>query len=170
VRTKKSYDLVAKYASVFLSGGIVTITPLVVNLGLCAVTLPSLLPQISAGTFSIFSTSMWSNLFYTHPYLYILSYMGIIFVFSGTLATIALAMTFLVNNRFGVALSPFLLYLSVYALTTVLGVYKFSPSAFLTPAQTAFDVNFTTILAEWGFIAILASGTYFIKGMRNDIL
>jgi hypothetical protein len=168
IKTKKTSYFFAKYVAVFLCGGIVVILPLLANLGLSAVTLPSLLPQVSAGTFQIYADGMWSALYYAHPYAYILSYLLLIFVFSGLLATVSLAMTFFFNNRFVVVLSPFLICLFLYAIGSNYNLHAFIPSSFLNPAQPALRVNFGIIVFEACLIALISLGIYFFKGMRKD--
>jgi hypothetical protein len=127
----------AKTLSVFLSAGTVAVIPLLANFMLTALFFSPVIPEVTAGTFPIDATRMWVELFYSHPLTYVLLYMGLIFIFSGLLACLALFFTYVVSNGIVVALSPFILYmLAEFGLATLPNqMLKFSPASFLRPDQ-----------------------------------
>lgn len=168
-RTKKSRYLAAKYIAVFIVAGLTVVLPLLVNLGLTAATLPSLLPQITWGNFTIGANHLWAETFYTQPYLYVAGYLGLIFLFSGLFAAIALAVSFVSENRFIVMLSPFLTGLFVLSLLSLLGESRYSPLDFLNPAS-AHDTGLLAILAEALTLLLVTGGVFFLKGNCDDVL
>lgn len=166
-RTDKKYYYTAKYTSVFLSGGSAVVIPLLINLGASALLLPALRPQVSTSFFAINASSMWGDLFYSHPFLYVFLFLAIDFVFSGFLATIALIVSFFVEHRFIVLFSPFLVYLFFYSLFTFLGLDSWVPIYFLKPGS-GFG-RFSVILLETAVLAVCTFTIFFAYGLRNDI-
>lgn len=100
IRTNKKNYYFSKLIAVFFSAGIVILIPLLINLMLTAMILPSINPQISGGTFPIVANSMWAELFYTHPYIYVFGYLLIDFIFAGLIASISLVVSFWAEHRF----------------------------------------------------------------------
>ena len=71
-RVSKRRYLMSKYLAVFLCGGLAVVLPLVVNLGVTAVILPSHLPEIVTSVYTIDATAVLGDLFITQPYLCLL--------------------------------------------------------------------------------------------------
>jgi hypothetical protein len=168
IRTPKSRYYIAKYIAVFLSAGTAGIVPLLLNLGLSSAVLPSLLPQITDGTFPLMGTSMWAGLFYTHPYLYTGAYLAVDFVFFGLLACIALAVSFFAEYRFMVLLAPFLFYLFVLSFLNLTGLSLYSPFYFLRPNQPYLNLTFGIIALESAALLLFTAGMFFGKGLHDD--
>lgn len=80
LRINKKYYFIAKYIATFLSAGIAITMPLLLNLMVTMTVVPSVLPDINAPVFMMNSSNMWSSLFYTFPYGYILRYLLLDFV------------------------------------------------------------------------------------------
>jgi hypothetical protein len=157
---------IAKSLSIFLSAAAVGVLPLLLDFYLTALFFPPLIPDAAAGTFPIFEMSMFSNLFFTHPFAYVSAYLFIIALFSGLFALFSLVFAFFLNNRALVMLSPFIL--CAFA-DFILGVlpgrfFQFSPILFLRPDQPGVAV-FTVIGFEFFILLIsiilflLAKGT-----------
>ena len=168
MRTKRSNYIVSKYIAVFLSGAAVVAIPLLLNLGLTAACLPSLAPENTAGTFSIWPFTMWGELEILHPYIYTFLYILIDAVYAGLLATLALVFSFYLDNRFVVLFTPFLLYIFAYAVTDrVLGVPRLAPLNYLQPVQQYYAIP----LVVFGVMALLLVAPlalFCIKGARED--
>lgn len=168
IRVKSSSYHSAKYIAVFLSGGAAVVIPLLVNLGISALLIPSVLPEVSTHTHAITAVSMWSALYYSHPYLYLAGYFGIIFLFSGLWATICLPISFVGGNRFLVLLFPFLLYVFINSAADFFGFSALSPLHFLQPSQSVVPANFVVILIETILLAAITFGIFTIKGPHDD--
>lgn len=167
-RTKKSHYYISKYISTFISGGLAVITPLLLNLYLTAMVLPSITPEVSAREYPIFDLSMWSGLFYTHPYIYTLLYLLIDFVFFGLIATIGLTVSHTIENRFAVLLAPFLYYILISFIFNTTNLDIFDPLQFLIPAQVFFGFKFSIILLEAIFLAVITFGFFIFKGVKTE--
>lgn len=106
-RTNKINYLVAKLIAVFTTGGIAATVPLAINLLSTAMLLPSML--WNDGTTDCMANSMWSSVYYTHPYIYYILYFALQFICAGLLATVSLMISLWVNNTFIVLLFPVVL-------------------------------------------------------------
>lgn len=166
IRVKKKKYYLSKYIATFISGGLVIVIPLLINLIVSSMFLPSHLPQVISG-YPIGAASMWSKIFYTHPYVYIFSYLLIDFIFSGLIATIALSISLISEYRFSVVFMPFLIYLFIYSILSSLGLSKFVPFYFL---QFGYGMSsFITIVIQGLILAAITSTTFLIKGVKEDI-
>lgn len=168
-KSGKYHYYAAKCTAVYLSGGIAVLIPLVVNLIATAMIVPALIPEASSRTFPIFEHSMWSGLFYTHPFYYTAGYFLLIFLYAGLFALWGILASFYLKNKYMVLLLPFIIYALAGFILSYTGNYKYSPELFLRPDQPAgADFNYICILyvaVLTGFIILL---TY--KGRKGEIL
>ena len=70
-RMNRNGYLAGKYLAVFLSAGSICVIPLVLNLYLTALLIPALIPQPGTRQFAIVAQAMFSDIFYSHPMVYI---------------------------------------------------------------------------------------------------
>ncbi len=166
IRVRKKDYYVAKYIATFISGGLVIVIPLIINLMITAMFLPSHHPQVTSG-YSNGAASMRSNLFFIHPYAYILGYLVIDFIFSGFISTIALSVSLISEYRFMVVVIPFLIYLFMYSLLSSLGLWSYEAFYFLQPGYG--NNSFITIFIQALILATLTSTTFLIGGVKEDI-
>lgn len=167
VRADRNNYFTAKYVVTFLSAGFIAVIPLVVNFLLSAMILPAALPQAGTGLYSIGGLSLMGGLFYAQPYLYLLAYMAINFVFFGLLVTIGLLVGYVAENIFVVILSPFILYLLIFGVTQLSGAHAFCPFAFLRPSQpvaTSWEILTFEVL-----MLLVAGGVYFVVSRKKEI-
>lgn len=166
IRAKKKDYYISKYMATFISGGLAVVIPLIVSFLITSMILPSMLPEVTNG--GVFPTSMWSKLFYTNPYFYVLGYLIIDFIFSGLIATIALSVSLIADYRFAVLIAPFLIYIFIYSLGTSLGIIDYQPFFFLQSGGY-FNSRFSVILIEMIILGAITSTTFLIKGGKEDI-
>ena len=82
IRAGKMPYYLAKYAALFVSGGLAVVTPLLFNFLLTAMFIPAVRPDPSYLTaYGIGPASFLSMLFYAHPFLYVFAYLLIDFLF-----------------------------------------------------------------------------------------
>lgn len=168
VRVDKKYYYIAKYITVFIFGGLVILIPLVINLILTATLMPSLIPQVTSLTYTVGGISMWNSIFYTNPYLYVFMYLALDFIFGGIFATIALSISFFVNSRFIVLVTPFIIVFSFSTLLKLLQLSVFDPFIFLNPVQPHLNITFSSVLIIMIISLLLSAGVFLIKGVRNE--
>lgn len=169
-RTKKSNYIVAKYFAVFISGGFVIVTPLLFNLLVTSVLLPSLVA--ANGTYGINANGMWSSIFYTYPYIYIFMYLILNFIMSGLLGCIALTISEFVNNRFVAMLFPFLLCEFTNAITrysSISIVRGMAPYRFFSITQLGCNYMESAIIVII-LLFIVGYGLFYFRGIKDDTL
>lgn len=175
-RTSRKSYFVAKYLATFLSGGLVVMIPIVLNLILCACTMPAYMPDIDAVLYvGIDTTSMWSEIYYNMPLLYCLMFILLNFVFAGLWASVVMSISFYIRNRIALMVGPylFLIFLKFFEeklfageYATHLGVVPFS---YLRSVTSSFTSNEYVILAEFAlFIVVILAIT--LANYRRDVL
>ena len=167
IRVRRGRYYFAKYLATVLSGGAAVVLPLALNFLLSCLLLPSLAQQAAASFSGICDISPFSGLYYTLPLVYVLIYLVIDFLFAGLIASLALVTSQVVENRFLVLLSPFLIYLFVFSLCNLIGEVSWEPFNFLQPSYPYGSIG--VMLAE--LLLLLLPGVVFflIKGPRDDI-
>lgn len=170
IRCKRQYYLIAKLIAVFLSAGVAVVLPLLVSFGLACATLPAHIPILSTCLYPIGPKSMWIEMYYSNPFLYVFLYLIIIFVFSGLLAQIALWFSYFLRLKLAVVISPFMCYLFAYVVLNTLGIVQYSPFNFLPPCQPVFDISFNVIVIEGVFLLFLNAIIFITKGHKADVL
>lgn len=167
IRTSHKNYYIAKYTATFLSGGVVTVVPFLLNFLLSCLVLPAMRPETAAFTSSIGEASTFPHLFFNHPLLYVGVYLLIIFIFCGLLATISLISSYFAGYRFLVILSPFLLYLIVSAIFQLIGLPDWQPINLLNPSYPGNTL--VAILVECILLLLFTQYGFIVKGTREDI-
>ncbi len=158
----------AKYIATFLSGGFAVVFPLVLNLLVTMMFIPTILPEATSGIFSISGRTVCAELFYSKPLLHIALYMVIDFIAAGLIATIALVMSFYTEYRFVVELAPMFIYVFIFSLFSLLGREYMQPDNFLMPSFPHSDSMIIFIeLFILGSVTILL---WAVKGNRYENL
>ena len=154
----------AKYLAVFLSGAAVALLPLAFDFLVTNLFLPAVKPQAGLGLFPIGAKSFLGDLYYGHPFLYLLLYLEMDGVFYGLFTTLSLSASLWTRNRFAVLLAPFLVYMLFYALGTTTMQLAACPSGYLRPSQL-FSPEWPWLLGELGLL--LAGGAAFFAFFRK---
>lgn len=156
----------AKLTAVFLSGGAVSVLPLVFNLVLCMCFVPVMFPLAGSRLFAVTDASFLSGWFYSSgTWAYILVYLLFDFVFFGLLNVLCLVMAWFEDNRFAVMLTPFLVYFAVQIICS----WGFNNSGY-APVNYTF---FPELLSENIFAAVLQmlvlalSAAVFLRGRKE---
>ena len=150
----------AKYLAVFLSGAAVAVLPLLFDFLITNLVVPAVCPQARYGLSPIDATKLWGNLYFSHPFLYLLAYLLMDGVFYGLFTTLSLTGTIYLKNRCLVQLLPFLIYMALYCLGSTTGYLSMCPAGFLRPSQL-FAAKLPWLTGE--AMALLAAGVLFIR-------
>lgn len=176
IRSGRTPYYFAKYIAVFLSGGAAMSIPLVFNFLMSAMIFPAVTPNVIYDTmYGVFGGSLMSILYYTAPFLYIIAYLCIDFVFGGLIACISFAMTSVIKNQVGVVAAPFFLILALHysrrlVYTSFTVHYKeISPLFFLRPAQAAYAASWTVIIVEAVILFLVTMSVSMIWERRHEI-
>lgn len=158
VRAGKTPYFLSKYVAVFLTGGLTMVIPLIFNFLLTMLFFPVAMPQpIYSTVYGIFSNSLMSVLFYTHPFIYVFFYLCLDFVYCGLLACICLAVSTWIRQKWVVVILPLFICLVltygqrfIYTSPMTVQYKQTSPLYFLHPVEIQYP-------ASWFFILISAS-------------
>lgn len=164
----------AKYIATFLSGGLVVLIPLVCNFLLVACFVPAWKPTIIYTMYyPIHHGSLWSEVFYTYPLVFVLLYLGLDFIFGGLFATMSYGLAAFVKNRVAVVMVPFFCMLGLHYCRTLLvyRVYKeISPLNYLHALCVDNQVEPGIVMAEGLIFFILPFFIIWRAGVRHEIL
>lgn len=167
-RTKKSYYLVSKYIAVFLSGGCAVVIPMILSFMISSSFLPTMLPETSYIFTNIYPIYKWADLFFVHPLLYTLLYIGVAFLFSGFIACLSLFITYFSNKNFLVLLFPFFIYIFSSLFFELLDLEGFSIRNILTTTGEQ-GTTLSVIILAISFFA-LSFFPYYFYGVKKDVL
>lgn len=168
VRASKKDYLVAKYVSVFISGGVSAIFPMILSFIISSAFLPTMLPESSYIYTNIWSVNKWADLFFKFPMIYVFLYMLLLFIFSGIVASMSLLITYCSFKSFLPLVFPFFIYICSSLLFELINMRAFSPRNFLTPNDvdgTTFSVVIICIL-----FFIISFVPYYFIGVKKDVL
>lgn len=168
IRCSRSAYLRAKLLAVGVTSAVLVAVPLVLDLFLTAAWMPAIFPQPITNTFPITFQSMWSELYYTQPWIYIVCYSMLDVIFISTTVVFSVAIGVFCSNNFEVLLIPFLLYLISYFLCMWLNVAEFSPMFFIFPHQPMWGMQFWIIAAEW-LVMLAVIICFYFREKRHDI-
>jgi len=166
IRVKKKEYLIAKYFSVFISGGLSAVSPLVLSFMISSAFLPSMLPEASYLFTNIISSDKWTDIFFTNPYAYIGIYSGLVFIFGGLLACMALTVSYFTSKSFLPLTFPFFVYLFSSLFCELTGLDQFSVRKILETGE--FGTLFSIALMAVMFF-VLSFVPYYIIGKAKDL-
>lgn len=165
VRMERKHYLSAKYLAVFISAGSIFVIPLLLNLLLTSMVMPAIIPQYG-GSFAIIGNTMLKELFYTHPWGYVIVYLIIDFVMAGLLACMALSVTKFIYNKYIVMFSPFLFCL-ILQIVAQLSYYNAAAPLAIIDAQQSVWMNMPTVIIEISLLFLVSFSSYMIGGGKN---
>lgn len=173
-RTSRSQYYLARQVTAFCIAGVSVVIPYLLDFLAAAALLPALRPVPELGSYSIGVRSMWADVFYGQPLLYVLGYLAIIFLWSGCLGLIPLVVGFFVKNRIVVLMSSFLLLVIVEVMVIIVDNFanarRFSPLSFMRPDQPARDISLAIIAAEWLVAMGAVVGFLMVRARRDEAL
>lgn len=166
-RTSKKQYFYAKFAAVFLSGGIVSSVPLIFNILLCMAVVPSIKPEAADSTSNMLPKGSFSTLLFSHPAVYVALSLIIIFIFGGALAAFALNIAFYSNHIFTVLLAPLVLNVFLASLFELLNLQAWEPGNFINPAYN--EPRIIPFIVETAVLIIITGWEFIYRGRREDI-
>lgn len=167
VRTSKYNYLISRYITNFIIGGISVLIPLIVSLYLLFMTVPAVPPSIFSQT--DIAKEMFSNIFYNHPYIYILIYLFMYFMFGGVYASLGLGASSFCKNRFLVIGIPIISYLSMYILE-IAGLPQLVPAKFLSASQSVLGINIISIIIIFLILFIGSLILYVLGAKHHEVI
>lgn len=176
VQSGKTPYFISKYIAVFLSGGLAMAIPLIFNFLLAALIFPSITPVVTYDTvYGVFGGSLMSNFYYTRPFLYVVIYICIDFVYSGLLACISLAVTAFLKQKWVVVIIPFFVCLMItfaerFVYISSETIYKrISPLYFLRPVESGYAASWTIIIVSAVMIFLTTFLIHMIWERKHEV-
>ena len=171
--TSKSKYLISKYFATFISGGLVVLIPILVNILTLACFMPFRMPNIYESIYyAELPAFAFANLFYKAPALYMVIILIFHFILGGLFATFAMAVSMFATNKYIVTLFPFVFsFLYSYACSMFLNrlfLGEMDPLYLINGLSSTYRVLEYLILV-YGVFLILTAGTIFFKGMKKDV-
>ena len=150
---KFNYHL-SKYVAVFVSSGLTVTFPLLLDFLIILLFVPAIFPDsVYDIYYGIFSNNFMADIFYGQPFLYVLIFLFICFVFCGLFGCLGYSVTTLIKSKIAAIVIPVaLLFLVEYIKILIIknNIFyniEFSPLSFLCPAKS-YTVNWKIIIFE----------------------
>jgi hypothetical protein len=164
----------SKYVANLLAGGVSTSLPLLVGYGIINIFYRRGLPPIPApGEAWVNVRLPWVNangtfgyLYRTKPDLYIFFLIGLAFLWGATWATAGLAVSSAVHNKYRALAAPFLLYMIVHFVATVLRKAQWSPLFNFAPVLYKTTTPLTTFTELGTLFALSTIGVFALAKKR----
>lgn len=176
VRSGKMAYFLSKYIAVFLSGGLAMIIPLIFNFLLTAMFVPAVMPDpLYCTSNGVFFESLMSMIYYTKPFLYVLLYLFIDFLFGGLIACLSFSVACFVRHRTIVVILPFFILLAFHYLrqfiytSSTIRYKELSPIYFLRPVAAMYPAAWSVILVEAVLLILITLFFSMIWERRHEI-
>lgn len=158
-----------QYLAVFISSGLTLAIPLLINFLSILFFIPAIFPDsVYDIYYGFFSNEFMSYIFYVNPYLYILIFIILCFVFSGLLGCLGFSFSTLIRSRILAITFPFIVTLATEYIKRHIGekndvpITEFSPMSFLFPAKSH-NASWMIIISEMIALFII---TYVLAVLR----
>ncbi|MFC4619987.1 hypothetical protein ACFO4N_14835 [Camelliibacillus cellulosilyticus] len=160
---KKRY-LLTRYTVNFCVGGIAAVFPLAINLLAEMTAYPMIDNNFYFGMALVTRDSFAPDLFYHHPIIYVMSRLVLLFLLGGILASVGLALSTVVRNRYIVVVIPFLVYVGLDVLFSSMSMDSII-MLFMRNIQASWQLFYYLLV---GFVSTFI--WYFLAGDKNETL
>jgi hypothetical protein len=176
-RTSFRKYITSKFLANLLAGGISIALPLLLGYGVINIFyLRGLTPlPVSASEGWINPSLAWAEgrgpfgyLYRTKPDLYIFSLIGIAFLWGATYATLGMALSLFIRNKYSMLATPFVLYEIAHFVTSVLWMAKWSPLHNFAPFMLK-STSYITTFGEIGIIFIISTICIFMFAKKKRV-
>ena len=165
-RYSKRRYLIIKFAVNFIIAGITYVVPLILNIIVLLLRHPNISENPILGKLTIYPTALFSEMFYKNPWAYIGMWILIYFIYAGAFASVALAVSIFIKNKFIIVAFPFILCQTMALFLSIIDKYEYYPLSFL---YVSIRQNINIILGVFFVIFISSAIVFFIGGERREI-
>lgn len=178
-RTSRRKYFLTKYIVSFISGGIVFAVAILAHFFIISTFYPAYYPIAASAISPVFSFSFCSKMFYTNPYLFILAWTGVTFLWGGAMVCIALGVGMLTRKYSIAVIAPFL----VFTVQQIIGTYIYvrydvlinkhtmgliwTEMLYAAPGTTNYV---SQILLNIAVVAIIPTIIYAVRGRKYECL
>lgn len=169
---------VSKYIAVFISGGLAIVIPLIFSIMLTACYFPAVKPFVLHEIYySITSNDLFADLYYTYPFIYLLLYMVIDFVFCGVLACLCITASLFIKQKAIVMAIPMVLCMAAdFCIKFVYDANEWSynnkelsPMYYLKPYTARYPSDLTIILLTFAVLFVITFVISYGSERNNEI-
>lgn len=171
VKTGKLQYYLAKYVASFLAGGLVVLIPLALNFLMMGCVIPAVKPSIVwIMYYGISRGSMWSQIFYGNPLLFVLLCMLLNFIFAGLFSTLSFWVSVYMKNWIAAVLIPVLGLFAIDYIKLMFDRYVVAPTQFLHPVFLLAEVSGRIVCIEAVLFFTFSFGSVVRSGVKHEIL
>lgn len=166
VRNSHRRYLLAKFLANLLAGGLAIALPMLLLFVFTSLQYPRGLPPLDHAR--TFVSGPLAHIYRIAPDLYVLFRVGLGFLFGAIYATLGLAISFLVKNRYLVLATPFLLYTIANFALAVLGLARWTPPVTVIPSGVT-TTSSLTVFGELGGIFLASIVCLLLLARKNRL-
>lgn len=162
---KKKY-LINRFLVNFVISGLIISIPFIINYMLYASFIPSIEPKVFFSSSVLEQGDFLSYIYFNFPLLHVFLRIFLLFIYAGTFSSIALAGSIYFRNKYVITIIPFIVYIAMDVIITMVLNYRYSPMIFLF-SPTGYNHIFIAI----PLILIITCFSIFINGgMKNELI
>ena len=165
IRTNRKNYFISKIVTVFLSGGVCCVIPIIINFAVLSMKYPVLMPSLNLG-FGPGAQMIGGALYWIHPFFYTVVYMMFDFVICGLFALASMFCCICIHNKYLAITIPFLASFLLYEIGIFIDTSAIAPIYYMVP-----QYGIKTIWTPIGIIVLLVIVimAILLKGRRIDI-
>ncbi|MBQ8210566.1 MAG: hypothetical protein IJZ35_08300 [Clostridia bacterium] len=177
IRDNKKNYYKAKTIAIFVSGMIVVLIPLLINILIVSSKMPLYKPFAGYNFYNcVYFGDLFADLYYSNPGIYVSLYVALNTLYGGLFAVLGAAFSFYISNIFSAVLLPFVIMLILAYTEHAFQAYMFAgdiveliPTQFLH-ASTLYANSSGIVVAAVAIIILTFSFfTIYFKGVKNEI-
>lgn len=162
--TKKKY-MAKKFMTNFIIGGVTAAIPLIINLILVLLFIPSIEVHPIIGYAVVEPDYLFSNIYYYNPIIYAIIWIGIYFLYGGAYASVSLSTSRWVKNKIIIIISSFIIINSISLIMELTHYNLPEPSSLYGMGYYSFGI----IIGEFLFIMIISFISFMIGGKYEKL-
>jgi len=168
IKTDKKNYFLSKLITLFISGGVVAATPLLLSYVLAIISMPSTRPYVESGFYMIKGTNMFNDIFYSnYTFVYVIIFIIFDFMLFGLVNCLCMVFTYWEDNRFAIVLTPFIICYGMHMLSQYYLGFYLSPIIF-AKIDFLFIDQMTYVYVEFFILFLLAITS--LRGAKKDVL
>ncbi|EJQ67276.1 hypothetical protein JFU18_22345 [Bacillus sp. TH22] len=170
IRSNYKMYFLKLFSKTFFIGGFVVIIPLILNIFLSFMFLPNVNPdEVLNSNIGMYErATFFINIYFTHPFIHMMLYTVIAFVYGGAFALFSLSMSFYAKHTFVTLLSAFLLQLFLMIINLFYPM-PLAPIYFLSESHIYHGANIIVSILVLIGIFIL-SIILFLRGVKRHVI
>lgn len=169
VRQSKRRYFLAKYIAAYVSGAVAVLLPLALSFALCATKYPCAELYQRAQRSFIMDRNMFSQFYYTAPWIYMLIYWFVNMLAGGMLAGTALLLSQFIHKRMSVVFIPFIVYSYMAYLFGGQAQYeRFSLKSVINMSEGAITVTAEYTAVMFASVTLITFLVYYVVGITKE--